>query len=132
MTFKEKLAMEHPDQIRSDCEGGCVGCPGDYHYDIERCTDPDGNCERCWNREIPGTEKPEEQLASELKSCPFCGDEATLVKDRASDGNCSYKIAYVKCNSCGCRSAAFIVDGYYAARTTVRDAIKSWNRRVAK
>ena len=68
-------------------------------------------------------------LASELRPCPFCGDDATLVKDKNPDGQCSYKIAYVKCNSCGCRSAAFIVDGYYGAKATVRDAIKSWNRR---
>ena len=53
MTFKEKLAMEHPDKICPCVEGGCIGCPGDYGYEFSHeCRD---DCYDCWNREIPGT-----------------------------------------------------------------------------
>lgn len=66
---------------------------------------------------------------SDLKPCPFCGGEAILCKDLKPDGHCSYKVAYVKCQDCGCNTGAYIIDGYYGVKTTVNDAIKAWNRR---
>lgn len=53
MTCREKLAMEHPEKIDPTCEGGCVGCPGDYGYlkDPSYCCI--SYCANCWNREIP-------------------------------------------------------------------------------
>lgn len=57
MTFLEKLKLEHPDKVREDY---CHGCPCAYGYE-----DPEGgyravcggDCEKCWNREISGSEE---------------------------------------------------------------------------
>ena len=59
MTFKEKLAIEHPDKIDPTISGGCKGCPSDYGY----CNAEFENkicekslsletCDECWNTEI--------------------------------------------------------------------------------
>lgn len=60
MTCREKLAKEHSDCIRKNCEGGCVGCPHNFEYldppSLDECLSMD--CAECWDREIPGTEKP--------------------------------------------------------------------------
>lgn len=53
MTFKEKLAKEHPEQLDNECAGGCVGCPRDYGYEQQCNTEL--TCEECWNGEIFGT-----------------------------------------------------------------------------
>lgn len=51
-------------------------------------------------------------MATELKTCPFCGGEAVLCK-----GN---EISYVQCTKCGCRT-----DTYYG----IKHAVNTWNRR---
>lgn len=64
MTFREKLAKEHPDAIDSTQFGGCVDCPNSYGYE-DRCAhtpcvnNPPSEivCTQCWNRKIPGTEE---------------------------------------------------------------------------
>jgi hypothetical protein len=59
MTCREKLAIEHPDKIDPDCDGGCKRCPSEYGYLPEGfgCSGPnDEACTKCWDREIPGTE----------------------------------------------------------------------------
>ena len=54
MTCREKLAIEHPSRVNSNCCGGCVGCPSFYGY----AGTPDfgcsekGACTRCWDREV--------------------------------------------------------------------------------
>jgi Lar family restriction alleviation protein len=69
---------------------------------------------------------------AELKPCPFCGtDDAILVKGKQPDGNVSYEIAFVECNTCGCRTDSYITDGYMGVKNTVRDAINAWNKRAA-
>lgn len=65
MTFKEKLAKEHPSKVIDTAVGGCVGCPHDYDYEKysdneEFCASREPveeHCRECWNREIPETEK---------------------------------------------------------------------------
>lgn len=61
MTFREKLAKEHPDNIDEDYCGGCYGCPSSYDYEpAHNCSSEKHKCTECWNREMPGTEeKPE-------------------------------------------------------------------------
>ena len=68
MTFRERLAKEHPECISEDFVGGCENCPYDYGYErrnyarclgIKACGD--AACRACWDREIPMT--PEEQAA---------------------------------------------------------------------
>lgn len=59
MTCREKLKMEHPENVSPDHEAGCFGCPSTYGYmddDRSLCADGDA-CTECWDREIPGTEK---------------------------------------------------------------------------
>ena len=40
MTAREKLAIEHPEQLDDVEPGGCLGCPKDYGYlpDADFCT----------------------------------------------------------------------------------------------
>ena len=62
MTFKEKLKIEHPEDISEEYDAGCFGCP--YVHDYEsvaessvNCTANGGKgCEYCWNREMENTE----------------------------------------------------------------------------
>lgn len=56
MTYKEKLAIEHPENISDSAIGGAYSCP--YLYDYEKyenrpCAGTDSDCTKCWNREIP-------------------------------------------------------------------------------
>lgn len=59
MTCREKLMQEHPECIDKSEPGGCKGCPSRYSYMVDPhmsyCCSIDG-CDRCWDREIPGTE----------------------------------------------------------------------------
>ena len=57
MTCREKLEMEHPEEIDPARLGGCKGCPHQYGYakDPEWCDDnnfTDEKCRRCWDREV--------------------------------------------------------------------------------
>lgn len=57
MTFKEKLAIEHPNKVNCGSCGGCFGCPCDYGYeDGMPCKNCSIDCDECWDREMPGTE----------------------------------------------------------------------------
>jgi len=65
MTFKEKLAMEHPEAISDEDFAGCKDCPHAYGYDDGAnglcvtngiCDNEkinDETCTKCWNREMP-------------------------------------------------------------------------------
>lgn len=59
MTYREKLAKEHPDKIDETKLGGCVGCPVLYGYEEEPIPGfcQGITCQECWDREIP-EEKP--------------------------------------------------------------------------
>lgn len=61
MTFKEKLAMEHPEDFDDSVPCGVKSCP--YFYGYEEPSDgcPRDNCTQCWNREMPNTNKKEEK-----------------------------------------------------------------------
>lgn len=61
MTFKEKLQMEHPDNVNDKYMGGCFLCPHTYGYEtrgesLEHCVEA---CTACWNREMPEERKKE-------------------------------------------------------------------------
>lgn len=68
MTFKEKLAIEHPGCIDESYEAGCSMCPSCYGYESyddseKNCLSNDGKgCDYCWNREIPEEEKDGEHM----------------------------------------------------------------------
>lgn len=77
MTFREKLALEHPTEINKCAMGGCTGCPSSYGYtppDDRPCYPKQPNdelCSECWDREIPGTE-PTSQTVIEHDGCREC------------------------------------------------------------
>lgn len=62
MTFKEKLKIEHPEDISEEYYGSCCGCPHNHDYESVaessvNCTKNGGKgCEYCWNREMENTE----------------------------------------------------------------------------
>ena len=62
-------------------------------------------------------------MADDLKSCPFCGGKAELIK-RAYEDNTGY--ALVSCKACGNMTKQFYKSLDFCA---VDEAIKSWNRR---
>ena len=55
MTFKEKIAKEHPEYVDEKYHGGARECPSSYGYeDEDNCGHLIGlSCAECWNREIP-------------------------------------------------------------------------------
>lgn len=63
MTFRERLAQEHPGRVDDKYNGGCLACPAHYGYEPDwDCLfrfpsllgeTQDQRCTRCWNREIP-------------------------------------------------------------------------------
>lgn len=65
MTFRKKLAKEHPRQIKPTCGGGCEFCPSDYGYEPERSQEDCDNisCKECWDREIPEDESESKKAA---------------------------------------------------------------------
>lgn len=54
MTCREKLAMEHPEEIDIQCYGGCYACPTLHEYarKPEWCKPGDETCTKCWDREV--------------------------------------------------------------------------------
>ena len=65
MTFREKLAQEHPECVDSRLVSGCQGCPSHYGYEPEFCCGH-MRCSDCWDREMPMT--PEEQEQHDLRN----------------------------------------------------------------
>lgn len=62
MTCREKLAIEHPEEVCFGYLGGCNGCPHTYGYakKPEWCKKyyiADENCTKCWNREVENEAK---------------------------------------------------------------------------
>ena len=54
MTCREKLAIEHPEELDSGRLGGCKGCPQTYKYakEPEWCKMNNETCTKCWDREV--------------------------------------------------------------------------------
>lgn len=73
MTCREKLAVEHPEEVGEDYTGGCYGCPHQYRYmdRPENCSFGHSyeECADCWNREIP-----EEKLQGQRAKLPLIED----------------------------------------------------------
>lgn len=74
MTFKERLAIEHPENVSDKYAGGCHGCPKDYGYSEDHSSTCRNygkeGCDNCWNREIPEERKDDmkkEFTKSDLK-----------------------------------------------------------------
>ena len=119
----------------------CSDCPGEpchHTVDITHTVNFEyvGDGTKYMEKELVMNTKMEEikmsKLMEEIKSCPFCGSEAKYLEYQKMDGNISYTVGMVCCDSCGCgcRTRDVIIDGYYGATTTKEDVIKLWNRRV--
>lgn len=61
MTCREKLAIEHPEELDSGRLGGCKGCPQTYKYakEPEWCKMNNETCTKCWDREVETEVKTE-------------------------------------------------------------------------
>lgn len=61
MTFREKLAQEHLEEVNEEYFGGCYGCPENYGYEKKfDCATAGVNCTECWDREISKEQTTEE------------------------------------------------------------------------
>lgn len=89
MTFKELLAIEHPDKIRPSVGGGCVGCPKDYGYEKGRWCDtlhPVTSCEICWNREMRGEkEMTKHEMTKQFLAAQEAVSKAKKALEKATD-----------------------------------------------
>lgn len=70
----------------------------------------------------------------EIKKCPFCGQEAQVVKYMHGKGKSRYEEYHVECMSvlCGARTKPFVTGGYYGLWNTELDAIVAWNHRAER
>ena len=74
---------------------------------------------------------------SELKSCPFCGNEVEVEKIPLwHENGHGYSGCYefkIKCESCGCTVNQPKNDSIYRSEEKAREnAIEAWNKRVKK
>lgn len=55
MTYRGRVAIEHPEAVNRYAIGGVIGCPSAYNYENERKCSPLGEkeCANCWNRNAP-------------------------------------------------------------------------------
>ena len=72
---------------------------------------------------------------SDLKPCPFCGNEVEVEKIPLWYGNGhGYKDCYefkIRCKKCGCRVDQPKNDSVYRSEEEAKkNAIEAWNRRV--
>ena len=91
MTCREKLALEHPERIDSECVGGCMCCPHTYEYldAPEYCDNGISRsaCVSCWDREIPVS--PDGNAPKILDSGDRTEFESGAVRDmRTGKGRC--------------------------------------------
>ena len=66
----------------------------------------------------------------EIKPCPHCGGPAVMNGGREPDGNASYRVKWVECLICGCRTRSYICDGAYGFFNTDAMIAGIWNNRA--
>lgn len=96
MTYREKLAKEHPEAIQINDWGGCSGCPSLYGYSDDSSRNcPFGrpssvNCTRCWDRVIPEEPKKPEEFEPGTSYVEFIDghrEVLTFYEATAADGS---------------------------------------------
>ena len=87
MTCREKLAIEHQNNVNTISPGGCYACPITYGY-LSRpdyCHDEDNvdgsRCDECWDREIPGTPLMQYPIDKAAEAELAKGEEAQWTKE---------------------------------------------------
>lgn len=63
---------------------------------------------------------------TELKPCPFCGEEAVFRSATAFNGK--YPSFYIKCSSCDMQTLSYVDTG--CDLKALEQAIEVWNRRA--
>lgn len=56
MTYRDRIAFEHPENLIKTSMGGVFGCPSDYGYELQSYCYGNPNylkCAECWDREAP-------------------------------------------------------------------------------
>lgn len=83
MTCREKLAMEHPECLSPEFDGGCMRCPHSYGYlshpGAYFCSNI--SCRECWDREIPGTLPMQYPIDTAAEAELAKGEEAQWPKE---------------------------------------------------
>lgn len=79
MTCREKLAIEHPEELDSGRLGGCKGCPQTYKYakEPEWCKMNNETCTKCWDREV------ETEVKTDVKTEVESSGEMTVFESGA-------------------------------------------------
>lgn len=94
MTFRERLAKEHPETIQDWADGGCEGCPDDYGYDVkinkELCTGD--MCTACWDRQIP---EPQDVVSHPAHYCYSKYEPRKVIRDWGLNFNLGNVVKYV-------------------------------------
>lgn len=90
MTFREKLALEHPDCLGSEYDGGCSGCPHSYEYEQQRFHDwcKSHTCTECWDRKIPENEESSILDSGELTTFETGAVRSDFNADGTRKGRC--------------------------------------------
>jgi len=110
MTFREKLAQEHPEKITDKTLSECFGCPSDYGYESDDFCYA-ASCTACWSREIPMT--PEEQEAQEQHDQEI---NAEIIR--------AYCIKYSPCRDCPAYRPCLNITGRWSAGVAFTSAEK--------
>jgi hypothetical protein len=113
MTFREKLAKEHPERISIFGIGGCEKCPCSYGYEEEFDCSGMKNCKECWDREIP-TEPKEDMDKEDYENLGY-------IKGLQDAWELAKKIATVLTTSERAKIFGYVVDGI-----TVTDILRSF------
>lgn len=95
MTCREKLAMEHPEEVDMKWFGGCNDCPASYGYAStpEWCAPFNSVCTKCWDREVDDiTVKPVRNTTEEYRDMDLemgldneeddRNEEESIIKDK--------------------------------------------------
>lgn len=83
MTWKEKMQIDAPHDVNDKYSGGVYGCPKDRaHYGCPHINAPSNElCTKCWNREIPDTEKIIEEKEETIMSADTKKTKAELIEE---------------------------------------------------
>ena len=96
MTFREKFEKDHP----ADSLDLMNYCPEDFGYEEKYDCDKELSCDKCCDREIPGTERMEKMEGKKMKTI-------VTVREPSSCGN-----------------VAFEYDKFYDALTIIQECAK--------
>lgn len=127
MTFREKLEQDYPDRdIKHSID---YMCPYDFGY--EECKKCDGECEVCWNREMPEPEPKKLTIQEAINVMQKYTKEplskvvieAHQIAIAALEKQIPKKVIIepwnpARCPSCNCELSESLGDGYYKHHIT--------------